>query len=89
MASERKTVVLGPEWDQVLRARVFEVLNRIGAIAAERGWGVGGSQEIELVEVSLGEDVLLVEAETYIGLTITGPKIIVDQIKDLLAAHPS
>jgi hypothetical protein len=88
MASERKKVVLGPEWDQVLRARLFEVLKRMGAIAAERGWGVGGSQEIESVEVSLGEDVLLVEAETYIGLMITGPKDVVDQINDLLAAHP-
>ncbi len=89
MDFERETVVLGPEWDQVLRARLFEVLKGMGAIAAERGLGVGGSQEIESVEMSLGEDVLLVEAETYIGLTIAGPKAIVDQIRDLMAAHPA
>lgn len=46
-------------------------------VLSDRGGG-GGSQEIETLQVLLGGDLLTVEAETFVGLTLTGPKSVVD-----------
>ena len=52
-------------------------------------WGVGGSQELETRTVRLGNDLIIVEAKTYIGLSLTGRKAAVEdlarQVRERLA----
>jgi len=60
-------------------------LSRGVANIAARQWGLGGSQIIETTKLSLGKDLLVVEAETYVGLSITGEARVVDRVAAMLA----
>lgn len=80
-----KTVILGDEYDDALRARVFVILRRLGAEIADGDWALGGSQEVETVRVRLDGADLTVEAETYVGLSLTGPADAVDRVTAALA----
>lgn len=81
-----KTVVLGDEYDAALRTRVFAVLRGLGAEIADGDWALGGSQEVEVVRVRLDGAEVTVEAETYVGLSLTGPADAVDRVTAALAA---
>ena len=74
------TVLLGPEYDQHLRATVMEVMRQLGASIESRNWCVAGSQEIETVQAQLAGNAITIEAETYIGLSITGEENIINEI---------
>ena len=74
MSMEQTKIILGDEYDDEIREILRVVLISNGAIEADKSWGVGGSQEIETMHIKLGGDLIVVEAETFIGLTITGPK---------------
>lgn len=78
------TLVLGPESDDRLRTALREVLISLGAKMLDHKWGVAGSQEIELVEAELDGHRLFVEAETYVGLSITGPAELVHEVQRLV-----
>ena len=76
------TVVLGDEFDNVLREKLINILRVLGAknlVEAERL--LAGSQEIEELDVYVESNLIHVEAETYIGLSITGPESIVKDIQ--------
>ena len=85
MNSEPKTVVLGPEYDGVLIGALMDVLQRLGYVRVSHSWGVGGSQEVETAEFVAGDRHLLVENETYMGLSICGPGDLVDSISEMVA----
>ena len=74
------TVILGPEYDQHLRATVMEVMRQLGASIESRNWSVAGSQEIETVQAQLAGNAITIEAETYIGLSITGEENMINEI---------
>ncbi|MBG0510654.1 hypothetical protein [Agrobacterium leguminum] len=74
------TVILGPEYDQHLRAAVMEVMRQLGASIESRNWAVAGSQEIETVQAQLAGNAITIEAETYIGLSITGEENMINEI---------
>lgn len=74
------TVILGPEHDQKLRAAVVEVMRQLGASIESRDWVVAGSQEIETVQAQLSGNAITIEAETYIGLSITGEENMINEI---------
>jgi hypothetical protein len=80
MSNENKSVVLGNEYDQQLREVLLRVLRSMGATALDRSIDIAGSQEIEAFNVMLGQQSLLIEAETYIGLSISGPADLVDTV---------
>lgn len=81
------TIVLGDEFDDDLRADVQDVLRSLGALSSSQDeWGVAGSQEVETIAVKLRGKEVLVEAETYVGLSITGPDDLVTEIKNLVDA---
>ena len=84
MPSDPETVILGAEYDERLRAIVRQVLIELGGKAIGQGWALGGSQELESLEVELEGDRLLVEAETYVGLSITGPSSLVRRVQALV-----
>ncbi len=81
-AVEKKKIALGPEHDEKLRDAVRDVLRQLGASQVRHDWGVAGSQELSALEVDLGDQRVLFEAETYMGLSITGPADLVDRIAE-------
>lgn len=87
MLTKQSTVVLGREFDDDLRADLKLVLNDLGAIFCPVKWGVGGSQEVEGMTVLVRGESLLVEAETYIGLSIFGAEGLVTEVKRMAEAR--
>jgi hypothetical protein len=80
MTPKPMTIRLGDEFDDALRDAVRTALDDLGAVPGEVSWGIGGSQEIEQIAAVIdGEDVI-VEAETYAGLTITGAEATVRRV---------
>lgn len=77
-------VSLGDEYDPNVREAVVDVLKELGASQVDRSWGVGGSQELEVLKVSLGGATLVVEAETYMGLSIRGEKATCEKVAALV-----
>jgi len=84
---ENKSVVLGPEYDDLLRTTLHTVIRRMNGKNISSGWGVGGSQEIDTELVQIGIEQIGIESETYIGLSIHGPSKLVDQIRDMVNAE--
>ena len=88
MSIEQIKIILGDEYDDEIREVLRVVLVSNGAIEIDKSWGVGGSQEIEITHIRLGDDLIVVEAETFIGLSITGPKSRIEnlaqQVEDFL-----
>lgn len=75
-----KTVILGDEYDDGLRDRLMAVLRDKGAQLLDGSWELAGSQELESCRLRLDGAEMTVEAETYIGLSLTGPPPLVDAI---------
>lgn len=91
MASNQRddhvTAILGDEYDDELRARLLAALRSLGATASgSSSRALAGSQEIEEFEVSIDGYPVHIEAETYIGLSISGPVDIVNRIKERISA---
>lgn len=78
MANE--TRLIGDEFDAGLRDRLMLVLRELEAETITSTWGVGGSQELESLEVKIDGQRVLIEAETYIGLSITGDSALIQKI---------
>jgi hypothetical protein len=77
--------IVGRELDEPLRRRLGATLRACGYTVDGKRWGVGGSQELSAWKVSGPRGVLLVEAETYIGLTVTGAAPLIDELKKAFA----
>ena len=91
MSSVERTICLGEEHDQPLRQALLAVHREMGGLVDERMLGVGGSQEVETVEVVLGGNPVRIEAETYVGVSITGEETLVEEIAKRVGArlaHP-
>jgi len=78
----RVTVIFGPEYNETLRTTVIDVMEQLGASVESRNWSVAGSQEIETVQARLADQEIIIEAETYIGLSITGDEDTVNEISE-------
>lgn len=79
------TVVLGDEFDESLRQKLVDVLRRAGACQPAKGDRITvGSQDLEELDVTIGGRGLHIEAETYVGLSITGPADLVEQVRRLV-----
>lgn len=78
-------IVLGDEFDDSLRGRLMDVLRKLGSIQSyESDRFVAGSQELEILDVTIDGRNLHVEAETYVGLSISGPTDLVEQVSRLV-----
>ncbi len=80
-----KKVILGNEYDVSLFVTLKDVLATQQATLLDKTWGVGGSQEIGTWHVSIGGQILTIEAETYMGLSLFGPADMVSQIASAVA----
>jgi len=74
------TVVLGDEYDQQLRTAIMQVMLQLGAVLENRNWVVAGSQEVETFLWQLAGQAITVEAETYMGLSISGDENTINDI---------
>ncbi len=75
-----KTIVLGTEYDNDLIRKLKQILIDKGGKIVEEIKGIGGSQEFKQYSVIIDGVTLIVEIETYIGVSITGPGFIVNGI---------
>ncbi len=82
-----KTVVVGTEHDDALRARVGELLSAVGTGDPRSSWAHAGSQELATLDVEIAGRALHAEAETYMGLSIRGAAELVDPIAALIAGR--
>lgn len=73
-------VILGPEHDERLSKSLDKVLTKMGASFELPIWTMGGSQEVITRYVTLDGVRLKIEAETYIGLSLSGDRHIVETI---------
>lgn len=80
-----KTVSLGPEWDDMLRSKLKRALESLGADTIDHSWGMGDSQEVEMLAVIVDGRQLHVEAETYVGLTLSGPTDLVERVAEMIS----
>lgn len=80
----KKKLILGDEYDEVLRHSLMDALAGLGASIEAHQWGLGGSQIIQTTKVLLGRDQLVVESETYVGLSLSGPARVVDRVAAML-----
>lgn len=74
--------IVGPEYDASLIAKLGSALRPCHYSVDSKTWGVGGSQELSTWTVSGPNGVLVVEAETYIGLSVTGDPGLVLELQD-------
>jgi len=80
----KKTIILGKEHDDRLRSTLVELVKDMGGRTLNKSWGVGGTQEVEIWEVEMNGSEITFEAETYIGLSISGEQEIVDEFASRL-----
>jgi hypothetical protein len=67
----RVDVHIGPD-DDATRRRLKAALRKAGARRVGHWWGLGGSQEITRWTFVVDGGRLEIEAETYIGLSLSG-----------------
>lgn len=75
-----KTVRLGAEYDESLKGVLMSVLKDAGFIIDEKTRGVAGSQDVQILKVHRGGQRLIVESETFIGLSLQGDEAAVDEV---------
>jgi len=81
--SNKKTIVLGPEYDDDLWKTLKIILADIGATVAHSSSGHYGSQDMDCYAVFLSGEELVIESETYVGVSITGEAHIVENVSRL------
>ncbi|MBF7070128.1 hypothetical protein [Aliarcobacter butzleri] len=78
------TVLLGDEYDDFLFETLINILKSMGAKYKSSLDAIIGSQDISKFIVNLSNEEIIIERETYIGLTITGNKKIINNIVSLI-----
>ncbi len=73
--------IVGSETDNSLFHRLGKALKHCGYEIGSEWSGVGGSQEISSWKLSSPKGTLVIESETFIGLSVQGTKILVQEIK--------
>jgi hypothetical protein len=84
-----ETWVVGAEHDKALFLALGAALRKLGCTLEDDTWGVAGSQELSrwVLESSLGQ--IVVEAETYAGISVSGPIEAVDALRFQMAVSRS
>lgn len=84
MSTAIRTVNIGKEFDENLLQRLKLVLKSMGGIQISEESSVIGSQDLWYQTIKINDQVLEVESETYVGITITGPEPLVDAVVEAL-----
>ncbi|MDX2080385.1 MAG: hypothetical protein SFU53_06330 [Terrimicrobiaceae bacterium] len=78
------TVNLGNEYDAQLWIRLKLVIKKLGGQMSADNWGLSGSQELETFKVAIDGQILNIQSETYIGITLSGDSALVEKIQRLV-----
>ncbi len=89
MCIKNTTVTLGDEYDFELLRILKDILLECGAVELNHSSCIGGSQEIESISYKIENDVVNVELETYLGLSICGKKSVVEHLAKKFRHHRS
>lgn len=76
----QKTIVVGQEYNFDLIEKLKTILHKAGAAMLENNWGLAGSQEYAELKMLIDGHELIIEIETYSGISITGIPDLVDRI---------
>lgn len=83
---EDETWLIGAEHDASLFHRLGSALESLGYQFDRTSWGVAGSQEVTTWHASSSDGSLTVEAETYVGLSVRGPKRLIAALQRRFAS---
>ena len=81
-------LVIGPEHDASLFDRLCHAVESAGGSITELSFGVAGSQEIHTYQIALPSGNLQATAETYVGLSLSGPEVLVRQLAKATVIGP-
>ena len=84
MSSKEHKVILGDEYDEDLKDALRSAIKKLGGVVAGKDWSIGGSQELLEVVVKFGDSSVVIESETYEGLSIRGEKSIVEKLSEMV-----
>jgi hypothetical protein len=73
-------LLLGDEYDDALFRRLYDAVERLGGTIQDQDWQLGGSQEVVTFTIELPDGRLEAIAETYAGLSLSGPESLVAQV---------
>ncbi len=82
--AKRITENIGAEYDEKVWASLKTAISTLNGKINEKQWGLAGSQEIDFFEVQVEGEKLEVEAETYMGISISGSAELIKKICSLL-----
>ena len=74
-------VHIGAEHDRQARRRLKAALRKVGARRVGAFWGVFGSQEISNATFLIAGGRVRVEAETYVGITVSGDDAAIERLR--------
>jgi hypothetical protein len=77
-------ITLGDEFDDELRQKLMQALNDLGAKAGDSNRFVAGSQDLEKFDAFVDGQKIRIEAETYVGLTVSGPADLLKKIQTMV-----
>ncbi|HDR9288702.1 TPA: hypothetical protein QDB46_003850 [Burkholderia multivorans] len=72
MKSDIVKIVVGDEYDEALRKALSIAISEIGAEVINKGGGVTGSQDLEVLVINIGGENVKIEAETFVGISVEG-----------------
>jgi len=82
MFGRNSTINLGPETDGEIIAKVLKAIKSVGGVKVEeRSCQVGG-QDISRTEFRIEKSIVILEIETYEGVTIRGSKSVINKVMD-------
>lgn len=79
-----RTVNIGKEFDENLLHRLEVILKNMGGIQISEESSVVGSQDLWCKKIKINDQILEIESETYVGISITGPEQLVESVAEAL-----
>jgi hypothetical protein len=73
--------IVGAEYDEVALARLKRALGCLQYEVRDRWSGMAGSQDIQQLTVACPKGQLVVESETYVGLSVEGLPSLLAELK--------
>ncbi len=77
-----ENIVIGNEYDDNLKDALSLALKQMGAKEISKINALVGSQDISIYEFLVKNEIIRVEFETYIGLSLIGPKNLIREIEE-------
>jgi len=79
---KQEIIVLGNEYDIELKHALSKVLASMGAKKTDSNNFLAGSQEIFSEKFKINDRLVEIESETYMGLSLSGPPDLIEEIKN-------